>query len=74
MTSLATLAQRVEQLDALDRPAGVGRRFVNSVAGGRVRQVLGGEWLGHPLHPALTDLPIGFWTSAFVLDMIGGPS
>jgi uncharacterized membrane protein len=28
--------------------------------------------LGHAAHPALTDLPIGFWTSAWVLDMIGG--
>jgi nitrite reductase/ring-hydroxylating ferredoxin subunit/uncharacterized membrane protein len=29
-------------------------------------------WLGHPMHPLLTDLPIGFWTSAFVLDLLGG--
>lgn len=35
------------------------------------RRVLGGEWLGHPLHPLLTDLPIGFWTSSFVLDFAG---
>lgn len=28
--------------------------------------------LGHPVHPVLTDLPIGFWTSAWVLDLIGG--
>ena len=27
---------------------------------------------GHPLHPMLTDLPIGFWTSAWVLDIVGG--
>ena len=33
----------------------------------------GHGWLGHPLHPLLTDLPIGFWTSAFVLDLVGGP-
>ena len=25
-----------------------------------------------PLHPMLTDLPIGCWTSAFVLDIVGG--
>ncbi len=24
------------------------------------------------MHPVLTDLPIGFWTSAFTLDLIGG--
>jgi nitrite reductase/ring-hydroxylating ferredoxin subunit/uncharacterized membrane protein len=29
----------------------------------------GGRWVGHPLHPALSDLPIGLWTSATVLDV-----
>jgi uncharacterized membrane protein len=38
----------------------------------RARSFLGGDWLGHPLHPLLTDLPIGFWTSSFVLDFLGG--
>ena len=28
--------------------------------------------LGHPVHPALTDLPIGFWTSAWTLDLLPG--
>jgi nitrite reductase/ring-hydroxylating ferredoxin subunit/uncharacterized membrane protein len=28
----------------------------------------GGRWVGHPLHPALSDLPIGLWTGAMVLD------
>jgi nitrite reductase/ring-hydroxylating ferredoxin subunit/uncharacterized membrane protein len=28
----------------------------------------GGRWVGHPLHPALSDLPIGLWTSATILD------
>jgi nitrite reductase/ring-hydroxylating ferredoxin subunit/uncharacterized membrane protein len=43
-------------------------------AGGRVGQAvknfLHGTWLGHPLHPVLTDIPIGAWTTAFVLDMV----
>ena len=30
----------------------------------------GGRWLGHPLHPALSDLPIGLWTGALMLDFI----
>jgi nitrite reductase/ring-hydroxylating ferredoxin subunit/uncharacterized membrane protein len=29
----------------------------------------GGRWAGHPLHPALSDLPIGLWTSVMVLDL-----
>ena len=31
----------------------------------------GGRWLGHPLHPALSDLPIGLWAGALVLDITG---
>jgi uncharacterized membrane protein len=34
--------------------------------------VLRGEWLGHALHPALTDLPLGVWTAASVLDLFAG--
>src|SRR5947208_8889938 len=37
-----------------------------------LKDTLSGTWLGHPLHPLLTDLPIGFWTSAFTLDLLGG--
>ena len=29
----------------------------------------GGRWLGHPLHPALSDLPIGFWAGSALLDL-----
>jgi nitrite reductase/ring-hydroxylating ferredoxin subunit/uncharacterized membrane protein len=28
----------------------------------------GGRWVGHPLHPALSDLPIGLWAGVMVLD------
>src|SRR5947207_10836407 len=37
-------------------------------AGRAARNFLHGTWLGHPLHPVLTDLPIGAWTAAAVLD------
>ena len=36
--------------------------------GQKIKNFLHGTWLGHPLHPALTDVPIGAWTSAAVLD------
>lgn len=39
---------------------------------GRTRDALHGTWLGHPLHPMLTDVPIGAWTSALLLDVTGG--
>ncbi|TRW45946.1 DUF2231 domain-containing protein [Georgenia yuyongxinii] len=37
-----------------------------------VRDALQGRPLGHALHPVLTDLPIGAWASATVLDVVGG--
>jgi nitrite reductase/ring-hydroxylating ferredoxin subunit len=36
-----------------------------------IRDVLDGVWLGNPLHPALTDVPLGAWTAAAVLDVLG---
>jgi len=36
-----------------------------------VRNVLDGVWLGTPLHPALTDVPLGAWTVAAALDAVG---
>ncbi len=35
----------------------------------QIRDILNGTWLGHPLHPMLTDLPIGAWTAAWLLDL-----
>ncbi len=34
--------------------------------------VLRGDWLGHAVHPVLTDVVLGTWTSATVLDLVGG--
>lgn len=31
----------------------------------------GGRWAGHSVHAALSDLPIGFWAAASVLDVLG---
>jgi len=36
-----------------------------------VRDALDGVWLGAPLHPALTDVPLGAWTAAAALDVAG---
>jgi nitrite reductase/ring-hydroxylating ferredoxin subunit/uncharacterized membrane protein len=38
----------------------------------RVKNWLNGVWLGHPLHPALTDLAIGGWWIGALLDITGG--
>lgn len=39
---------------------------------GALKDALSGRWLGHALHPLLTDVPIGCWTSATLLDLLGG--
>ncbi|HEX6542746.1 MAG TPA: Rieske (2Fe-2S) protein [Ktedonobacterales bacterium] len=36
----------------------------------RFRSLLNGTWLGHPLHPAITDIPIGAWLLAAILDIV----
>ncbi|HZP30759.1 MAG TPA: Rieske 2Fe-2S domain-containing protein [Acidimicrobiia bacterium] len=67
------LARRIEHLDALDGIAAPASRWVRrAVADPKLKDLLSGTWLGHPVHPALTDLPIGFWTSAVMLDLVGG--
>ena len=39
-------------------------------AGRRVKNWLNGVWLGHPVHPALTDVPIGSWFTGALLDLV----
>ncbi len=36
--------------------------------GQKVKNFLHGTWLGHPLHPVLTDIPLGAWTTALASD------
>ncbi len=68
-------ASRVERETRLDPVAGpLGDAVRDTVPSGAVKDALSGVWLGHPAHPMLTDLPIGFWTSVFVLDFVGGRS
>ena len=67
------LVDRLAETEALDRIGKPVASWVGKKVGtGTAKDVLSGTWLGHPLHPMLTDLPIGSWTSAFVLDIIGG--
>ena len=70
---LNALAARLESVEALDGP---GRTAGGAVRGlisdGALKDVLSGAWLGHAVHPILTDIPIGAWTSSVLLDWIGG--
>jgi hypothetical protein len=65
---------RLEQATALDRPVHALEPSIQAWFGTGTRgSVLRGEWLGHAVHPLLTDVAIGTWTSASLLDLLGGP-
>ena len=70
---LERVVEQIEHAASLDPAADRVRDAVAlAIPNGPRKDLLSGTWLGHPLHPMLTDLPIGFWTSAFVLDIVGG--
>lgn len=65
--------QRMERTDALDAPVRLLQPLADALLADRERaNLLRGMWFGHAVHPTLTDLPIGAWTSATVLDLVGG--
>jgi nitrite reductase/ring-hydroxylating ferredoxin subunit len=60
-------------LETLDAPAKkIGKAVRTVVKPGPVKDALSGSWLGHALHPLLTDVTIGSFTSAVALDWLGG--
>ena len=71
---LRELPLQVERLDSLDKLAGAVATAVKRAApdGSSVNEALSGTATGHPLHPPLTDVVIGAWTSAVALDWLGG--
>src|SRR5438876_10985751 len=76
MDGTNTLARLTDQpaLDTLAKPLSQGVRSTYQAAGAtgqRAKNALHGVWLGHPLHPVFTDLPIGAWTTGWVLDCVG---
>jgi hypothetical protein len=63
----------LEDANALDASVRTLEPLVRAGFGTGTRAaVLRGEWLGHAVHPALTDVVLGAWTSATLLDLFGG--
>jgi nitrite reductase/ring-hydroxylating ferredoxin subunit len=71
-TPLQPVFDAAESAEVLD---GVGRTVGKQVRA-RVKQplkdALSGTWLGHALHPLLTDVVIGTFLSTTLLDLLGG--
>ena len=68
-----TIAERIERLEALDALAEPLQKRVRAAVPQEtaLKDLLSGTWLGHPLHPPLTDVVVGAWTSALLLDLLG---
>ena len=61
--TLDEIAVRIGNVEALDSVAEpVGKTAKRLVPRGPVKDALSGTWLGHQLHPLLTDIPIGSFT------------
>ena len=62
----------IESQNWLDKLADPLQQWVKSLSSkpelAKLKNILHGTWFGHPLHPALTDIPIGSWTVTLLLD------
>ena len=70
---LAKLVDRIASADQLDQitaplAGAVGRATQPAV----VKNALSGTWLGHQLHPLLTDVTLGAWVGVPAIDLLGG--
>ncbi|MDQ3784736.1 MAG: Rieske 2Fe-2S domain-containing protein [Actinomycetota bacterium] len=61
--------EKAEGLDKFGDP--VAEIVAKLIPHGPAKDLLSGTWLGHSLHPLLTDVPIGTWLSATLLDLVG---
>lgn len=76
MTIMSRTLEATENLEQVDSLASAAQRQVSRVIleGQPAERLLGGSWLGHPLHPLLVVIPIGSWLSATILDLLGQES
>ena len=75
MNVLHQTVRRLERLEVLDKVAKPLAETVGCAVRPRVvRNLVSGTNMGHPLHPVLTDLPIGAWMMSALLDAAGGPA
>jgi len=75
MDSANAISRFIDQpaLDAIATPLSRAIRVAYDSAGPagqQAKNAMHGVWLGHPLHPVFTDLPLGAWTTGLVLDAV----
>src|SRR3954454_22253875 len=70
---LKPLVDAVEGAAPLDAAGKtVAKTVRNTISPGPLKDALSGTWLGHALHPVLTDVVIGSFLSSTLLDLLGG--
>jgi nitrite reductase/ring-hydroxylating ferredoxin subunit/uncharacterized membrane protein len=72
MDKLGDLISRQKWLEPVETALGAVADLLflkNLPVGEKVRNLFHGTWFGHPLHPAITDVPLGAWTAATALDI-----
>jgi len=68
---IKTAVNRQRWLDRLSDPVQTAVQAVyqkSGLLGQKIQDFLNGTWLGHPLHPVITDVTVGALTAAVVLD------
>ena len=72
MRFLLRLSERLERSEAIDRFGHPLNDAVHrGIKTGKLKDLLSGTWLGHPVHPVVVGLPIGAWVGASLLDATG---
>ena len=70
--------QSIEEAEGIGKPGTIASVAIHNaiLAGGEptrtIADVLHGTWLGHPVHPMLTDITIGAWTLGSAFDVVAG--
>ncbi len=71
MDKLGDFISRQKWLEPIETALGAVADFLflkDVPLGEKVRNFFHGTWFGHPLHPVITDVPLGAWTAATALD------
>lgn len=67
------ITEKIDRAQALDQSVNAVDNVAETVAqrAGKAFDAMHGTWLGHPLHAAMTDLPIGALTTGTILNLVG---
>src|SRR3954471_21146545 len=72
LSPLEPLIDAAESATVLDAPGKAIGKQVRSLIKQPLKDALSGTWLGHALHPLMTDVVVGTFLSTTLLDLAGG--